>query len=166
MGREPNDRSELPPLRCHGPRQQPILAPRVPKEAITSRDVLLGRSNCSTKHIGTIAFRACVASRLELYKKSHSKSSKTHQIVSVVNSVHDAGGRFMVDVGFGLWWSEVDRRYARKKVCDTFRDAAIVNSVEKETGKQMDDASGSESVSVAAEESFVDTLQNSTESSL
>lgn len=29
----------------------------------------------------------------------------------------------MVDVGFGLWWSEVDRKYAREKVCNTFRDA-------------------------------------------
>ena len=72
----------------------------------------------------------------------------------------------MVDVGFGLWWSEVDRRYAREKVCNTFRDAvrqlnngkqrvwgestrfpeaetfaAIVDSIEKETVKEVDDAS-------------------------
>ena len=93
-------------------------------EAVTNHDVLLGRSDCSTKHIGTIAFRAFVASRLGLYRQAGSrKSFKTHQIVSVVNSVHEAGGRFMVDVGFGLWWSEVDRKYAREKVCNTFRDA-------------------------------------------
>jgi hypothetical protein len=194
MGRELNDTSryELPQLMCPEPRPQPTLDLRVPKEAITSRDVLLGRSNCSTKHVGTIAFRAFIASRLELYKKAISKSSKTHQIVSVVNSVHEAGGRFMVDVGFGLWWSEVDRRYARVKVCNTFRDAvrqldngkqrvwgesarfpeaetfaSIVDYVEKEMSKEAEyETSDAESTSFREERSIDSSVHSSEELSL
>lgn len=88
----------------------------------------------------------------------------------------------MIDVDLGLWWSEVDRRYARVKVCNTFRDAirqlshgkqrvwgesaqfpetesfaSIVNLVEKEMRKETEDGtSDAESASVR-EESSVDT---------
>ena len=114
-------------------RVKPILGERVSSEEIKRHDVLLGRSQLSARHIGNIAFRALVDSRLSLYSEATTKSAKTNVVVMVTNCIYEAGGRFIFPEDQSLdLWAEVDRRYAREKVGNAIRDGVkLVNSGKK-----------------------------------
>lgn len=94
----------------------------IAKSSLRRYDVLLGRSKRSAMHIGNVAFRAFIDSRLEAYTGAISRSAKIHVVVSLTNDVYKAGGRFLDPKGNELW-VKVDRSFARKKVGNSMRDA-------------------------------------------
>jgi hypothetical protein len=89
---------------------------------IRNQDVLLGRGKCNFKHVGNMAYRVLIDKRLEKYSSSDSRSEKTHMVVQVVESVSEAGGRFLKQEGEDCWFP-VDKKTAREKVGHSFRDA-------------------------------------------
>lgn len=103
------------------------LSPReeVAEQDLTSYDILLGKGRSSKMHTGNVALRTLVASRTDLYRGSPSRSTKIHLIVSLTNSVYEAGGRFLNNKGTdeNRVWVEVGRSYARAKVSNSIRDA-------------------------------------------
>lgn len=106
----------------------------IAKSSLRRYDVLLGRSKRSAMHIGNVAFRAFIDSRLEAYTGAISRSAKIHVVVSLTNDVYKAGGRFLDPKGNELW-VKVDRSFARKKVGNSMRDA--IKLVNKGRQRQM-----------------------------
>lgn len=92
----------------------------VAQRDLTSFDVLLGRTRSSKMHTGNVALRTLVAARTDLYRNSASRSAKIHVVVSLTNSVYEAGGRFLSPRDKA--WVEVGRSYAREKVGNSIRD--------------------------------------------
>ena len=90
---------------------------------IKVQDVLLGRGKCNFKHEGNVAYRILIETRLEKYVASDSRSEKTHMVVQVVETISEAGGRFLKQEGSADSWYAVDKKTAREKVGHSFRDA-------------------------------------------
>lgn len=97
----------------------------VAQQDLTSYDILLGKGRSSKMHTGNVALRTLVATRTDLYRRSPSRSTKIHLIVSLTNSVYETGGRFLNNKGTNenRVWVEVGRSYARAKVSNSIRDA-------------------------------------------
>lgn len=106
----------------------------VAKNGLRRYDVLLGRSKRSAMHIGNVAFRTFIDSRLGAYTTAISRSAKIHVVVALTNDVYKAGGRFLDPKGNELW-VKVDRQFARKKVGNSMRDA--IKLANKGRGRQM-----------------------------
>lgn len=94
----------------------------VAQEDLREYDILLGRSRRSKMHIGNVAFRTLVASRVELYKNSSTRSQRISIVVSLRNSVYESGGRFL-NRRDNNTLVEVGQTYAREKIGNAIRDA-------------------------------------------
>lgn len=110
-------------MACMDESSESRLRKLITSSEIEQEDVLLGRGALCTFHVGTIAWKAIVESRLDLYHKAKSKQI-TNLTLSVLNMVHATGGRFLqhdssaARMGF---WFEMDDKEARIKVRDAFR---------------------------------------------
>lgn len=110
--------SNKPSSKGKGQRAKSQGSPRINRE-----DVLLGRGKCNFKHIGNMAYRILIDTRLDKYITSDSRSEKTHMVVQVVETITEAGGRFLKQEGSTDNWFAVDKKTSREKVGHSFRDA-------------------------------------------
>lgn len=97
-------------------------------------DVLLGRGALCGCHVGSIALKVAVASKMKAYVMSPSHKAKTLLTLDLVHSVKQAGGRFLISMYNGRrvirkglirdpdCWYEVNEKEARIKVREVFRD--------------------------------------------
>lgn len=94
-------------------------------------DVLLGRGAHCARHVGSLAFKVVVASKLEAYILASSRKKKTMITLEAVKVVQVAGGRFLTRIvsannsttlGDNDCWHEVSEKEARIKVREQFRD--------------------------------------------
>lgn len=110
--------------------------------AITQSDVLLGRGTSCSCHVGSLAFKVVVVSRLDSYQQSKSANCKTRLIKDIINTVERSGGRFLIKLVQATGkkrnryytddaelWHEVSKKDAHVKVRDTLRDC--IKSVRK-----------------------------------
>lgn len=107
---------------------------------VKPHDVILGKTSFCVGHVGTIAWKAIVESRLETYVNATLKSAKkeiTQLTLQVLSMVHTSGGRFLklkmahTTVGaiaklkecssFADGLCEMSDKEARIKVRDAFR---------------------------------------------
>lgn len=87
-------------------------------------DVLIGKSQMSKMHVGNVAFRAYVNSRLDHYKKSTRRGFRIAVCVAITNAVFAAGGRFYAPLDRKCrGWEEADIDVARVKVGNSIRDS-------------------------------------------
>jgi hypothetical protein len=95
-------------------------------------DVLLGKSRRSKMHVGNVAFRALVDSRLELYRCNTRRSARIALCIAVTNAVYAAGGSFFAPQDKKCrTWRETDIDVARVKVGNAIRDNVkkLINGV-------------------------------------
>ena len=77
----------------------PFVNPGLMIRVVESRrpvDVLIGKSQTSKMHVGNVAFRAFVNSRLDLYQRCTRRGYRIGVCVAITNAVFAAGGRFYV----------------------------------------------------------------------
>mmetsp|Transcript_7848 Transcript_7848/g.13889 ORF Transcript_7848/g.13889 Transcript_7848/m.13889 type:complete len:481 (-) Transcript_7848:41-1483(-) len=85
-------------------------------------DVLLGRGKPKMNHVGNVAMRAIVMSKVNQYI-SATKQERIDIIEEVLLEIRASGGRFLKeDQNMHGYWSEVDVETARQKVGIFFRD--------------------------------------------
>ena len=105
----------------------PFLNPVLMIRIVDSRrpvDVLIGKSQTSKMHVGNVAFRAFVNSRLDLYKRCTRRGYRIGVCVAITNAVFAAGGRFYVPLDQKCRkWEEADTEVARVKVGNSIRDS-------------------------------------------
>ena len=90
----------------------------------TPVDVLLGRSTRNRWHIGNVAFRSLVDSRLDLYLRKTKRGGKINICIEVCQAVYDAGGRFFKPQDKACSsWKEVGVDVARARVTHAIRTA-------------------------------------------
>ena len=85
-------------------------------------DILLGRSKASWNHVGNRKFRVFVGLHLKRYMEAATRLEKTMVVNAVVDSVQQAGGRFLKLNKDGMWYV-VSQKEAREKVGHALRDA-------------------------------------------
>jgi hypothetical protein len=85
-------------------------------------DILLGRSKASWNHVGNRKFRVFVGLHLKRYMEAATRLEKTMVVNAVVESVQQAGGRFLKLNKDGMWYV-VSQKEAREKVGHALRDA-------------------------------------------
>ena len=69
-------------------------------------DILLGETSRSQTHIGNVAFRALVDSKLDMYIRAPRQEAKIDIGIEITNSIYAAGGRFFMP--HDQKWKEVD----------------------------------------------------------
>jgi hypothetical protein len=98
---------------------------------INQNDVLMGKGGLCTGHLGTIAFKVVVETRLGTYcnvdrsDSQSKKNDKTRLTLQIVHLIHTSGGRFLKKEHNGATselWCVLSKSEARVKVRDTFRD--------------------------------------------
>lgn len=109
--------------------------------AITEFDILFGRGAYCSCHMGSIALKVIVVSRLDSYVKSKSQTVKNHITRDILRAVQLSGGRFLAKLEQGkttgnklcktdnAWWYEIERKKAHIKIRDTLRDC--IKSIRK-----------------------------------
>jgi hypothetical protein len=107
-------------------------------------DVLLGKSRRSKMHLGNVAFRALVDSRLELYNGNSRRSARIAVCIAVTNAVYAAGGSFFAPQDKKCrTWRETNVDVARVKVGHAIRDNVkkLINGVKLKTGHEFSSSS-------------------------
>eukprot|EP00545_Synedropsis_sp_CCMP1620_P007522 CAMPEP_0119005114 /NCGR_PEP_ID=MMETSP1176-20130426/1535_1 /TAXON_ID=265551 /ORGANISM="Synedropsis recta cf, Strain CCMP1620" /LENGTH=433 /DNA_ID=CAMNT_0006956883 /DNA_START=28 /DNA_END=1329 /DNA_ORIENTATION=- len=96
---------------------------------IKPEDVLLGKGGPSGGHVGTIAFKALVQSRLDSYRNANCtmKNGKNILTLQVVHLIHLSGGRFLTTdaqptLEISKRWYVLDSMVARIRVREFFRE--------------------------------------------
>lgn len=98
---------------------------------IKQNDVVLGKGALWASHVGSIAFKAVIESRLELYIDTDNalswKSAKTDLTLDVLGMIQSTGGRFLRKGPALLGadsnhWKVLNKSEARVKIRDAFRD--------------------------------------------
>ena len=95
-------------------------------------DVLCNRSRKAFNFIGNRRFRVIVGNFSTGYAKSTSKAERSRIVLSIVEIVHRAGGRFLTKAG-GDTWTEVSMTKAKEKVGHALRFSISV----KESGEEL-----------------------------
>ncbi|KAG7355082.1 hypothetical protein IV203_004438 [Nitzschia inconspicua] len=85
-------------------------------------DVLLGRGKPLQKHDGNLNYHFVVEGYHERYEQA-SKLEKTQIAKTIVDKIHEQGGRFLKQDDAG--WVEIDDEAARTKISHTFRNHRI-----------------------------------------
>ena len=76
------------------PHQSPQMSPLLIEDSeLRDHDVLLGRTAACAGHVGTIAFKAFIASRLDLYEIAACRRDKTEVTRDVLDSIKLTGSR-------------------------------------------------------------------------
>lgn len=96
--------------------------PHFPAEEILNCDVLLGRGKSIHCHPGNIGYRRAIKERCRLYKSKDDAQEKDDIALEVIQSVKDAGGRFLRPVGCTSRWEECAGAVVRTKVKQALRD--------------------------------------------
>jgi hypothetical protein len=91
-------------------------------------DVLCGRSTFALSSVGNRRFRITVALALPRYRSAPTRVGRTAAIASVVDSVHESGGRFLRRRQNNSRWIELDDKQAREKVGHALREVASTSS--------------------------------------
>ena len=86
-------------------------------------DILLGRGKTSFNHVGNRRFRVFINLNLRKYMDAGSRMEKTLVVNSVVEAIHEAGGRFLKQDPKTGRWHQVNTKMAREKVGHALRDA-------------------------------------------
>ena len=102
----------------------------------TTLDVLCGRGAGVNRHTGNIIFRDLVASHRKVYKNARTKKLKSSISRSVVDEIHERGGRFLkrantsyndhmlaVEQSNPFQWIEIDTEKAVEKASQALREA-------------------------------------------
>lgn len=87
---------------------------------IQQEDVLLGMGVQCTGHVGTVACKAIVESRLQMYVEGK-KDEKTKLTLQVIALVEEAGGRFLKRDSNSDLWSKLSKTDSRVKIREAFR---------------------------------------------
>jgi len=92
----------------------------------SASDILLGRGGSINNHPGNQVFREWVKARREDYNLAPNKVEKMKIARKVMDSVHNAGGRFLQkDPSTSAhWWVEVDETRALAKTAQALREGA------------------------------------------
>jgi len=104
--------------------QQLQLRSNISDVVLTDADVLLGRGNNCTAHPGNERFRKIVDETKEIYfAKGDSKKGKNAVSLSIVDSIHSYGGRFLEVISTNpVQYSIVDKKRAQKKCSQRLRE--------------------------------------------
>ena len=86
-------------------------------------DILLGRGKTSFNHVGNRRFRVFINLHLRRYMDASTRMDKTVVVNSVVEAIHEAGGRFLKEDLRSKSWYQVATKTAREKVGHALRDA-------------------------------------------
>ena len=88
-------------------------------------DVLSGRGNGCTRHIGNVRLRCLVARYRDEYINSETSDHKKRIIVSrIIDEVLNGNppGRFLIKSVCGQFWCHLDKKARNKKVAQAIRD--------------------------------------------
>lgn len=85
-------------------------------------DVLCGRGRVAFEHEGNRKFRVLVAQSIPAYMGGN-RRQKSLVVIKVINTVYDAGGRFLKRTGPKMQWQVAGMRTVREKVGHALRDA-------------------------------------------
>lgn len=93
-------------------------------------DCLFGKGNKNRLHIGNLAFRALIRSRVDAYDSCDSRGEKSRVVVDTLKNIEDSGGR-LLQLQFNekleqICWVRLDRHLARDIVGDSIRDVLKV----------------------------------------
>jgi hypothetical protein len=103
-------------------------------------DVLLGRGKPLQKHDGNLNYHYVVEGYHDRYERA-SKLEKTQIAKTIVDKIHEQGGRFLKQEDAG--WVEIDDEAARTKISHTFRNhriaarTALKKAASKQDGDEM-----------------------------
>jgi hypothetical protein len=91
-------------------------------EHIKDFDCLFGKGK-NRMHIGNVAFRALIRSRVDHYQNAPSRGYRVRIIIDALDSIHEGGGRMLrLHDEAQKIWLVMDRESARDKVGDSIRD--------------------------------------------
>lgn len=90
-------------------------------------DVICGRHKAAFDNIGNRRFRVLVALAQDRYTSAPTRAHKTTVIRSIIDSVHNGGGRFLQRLG--CTWVELDAKQTHDKVGHALRDMAIAGRI-------------------------------------
>jgi hypothetical protein len=104
---------------------------------IKAQDILLGKGGPNAVHVGTIAFKAIIESRVEEYMNATQVTVNGKSLVTlqIVESVHLTGGRFLCRdetqaINSNQDWCTMSKMAARVKVREFFRE--FIKNVRKQ----------------------------------
>jgi hypothetical protein len=98
-------------------------------------DVICGRHKAAFDNIGNRRFRVLVALSQDKYTAAPTRAHKTTFIRSIIDSVHNGGGRFLQRVG--CTWVELDAKQTHDKVGHALRDMAIASRIKTKSPARM-----------------------------
>jgi hypothetical protein len=90
-------------------------------------DVICGRHKAAFDNIGNRRFRVLVALAQNKYTSAPTRALKTCVIRSIIDSVHNGGGRFLQRLA--CTWVELDAKQTHEKVGHALRDMAIASKL-------------------------------------
>eukprot|EP00522_Entomoneis_paludosa_P015741 CAMPEP_0172451786 /NCGR_PEP_ID=MMETSP1065-20121228/9677_1 /TAXON_ID=265537 /ORGANISM="Amphiprora paludosa, Strain CCMP125" /LENGTH=439 /DNA_ID=CAMNT_0013203757 /DNA_START=769 /DNA_END=2088 /DNA_ORIENTATION=+ len=105
-------------------------------------DVYRGRGKKHWNREGNMKFRELIRSKVHEYQSAADKEDKTEVIVSVVNTVREQGGRFLMQHDDTGRWYDIGESQARMKVYHSLRDQ--VYQLSKPSPSPSQDASRAE----------------------
>lgn len=88
----------------------------------TEKDVIFGRGATANNHPGNIVFRRWVDELKARYMAANGYKEKTKLSLTIINRVHDNGGRFLVEDDFTHEWIEADLKVVKNKCSQRFRE--------------------------------------------
>jgi hypothetical protein len=97
-------------------------------------DVICGRHKAAFDNIGNRRFRVLVALAQDKYTSAPTRAHKTTVIRSIIDSVHNGGGRFLQRLGCN--WVELDAKQTHDKVGHALRDMAITGRIKTKSPTQ------------------------------
>lgn len=84
------------------------------------RDIILGRSSVAKNHPGNVIFRSIISKHKPFYSSRTKRGEKNEVTQSVINSIKNAGGRFLANDG--ATWTIADERKVFEKVNQALRE--------------------------------------------
>ena len=93
--------------------------------SITQQDVLYGRGERTNNHEGNKYFRKIVSSMASKYKTC-SRSDKSVIANSIIDVIHERGGRFLAPIPNSNSWNIVKGREIKRKTSHALRDKVLL----------------------------------------
>jgi hypothetical protein len=104
-------------------------------------DVLCGRGKISFNHVGNKRFRELINSSMDRYMGAETRFEKSLVVHSIIEEIHQSGGRFLKKDATAGKWVEVSAHHTNEKVGHALRDAA--NSYELKKNRDIESAGAS-----------------------
>ena len=118
----------------HAQRRESDPAFHINDDQLGVYDVICGRHKTAFDNIGNRRFRVLVALAQDKYASAPTRAHKTSVIRSIIDSVHNGGGRFLQRLGCS--WVELDSKQTHGKVGHALRDMAIANKQKAKSSTQ------------------------------